>query len=121
MSVDRRCTSSLGTDEEVREGRQANSGPRSVEGAGHYELARYIMRTVAEDGMLLMGTIYFLLVAVTNIKFCGPLSMYSFFLLACVANTALLLKALLVCEGSLSACEGRAATSLQLFFIIESA
>ena len=79
------------------------------------------MRAVAEDWMLLMGTIYCLLVAVTNIKFCGPFSMYSFFLLACVAQTALLLKALLLCEGSLSACEGSAATSLQLFFIIELA
>ena len=78
MSVDRRCTSGLVTDEEVREGRQANSGPRSVEGAGHYELAGYIMRAVAEDWMLLMGTIYCLLVAVNNIKFCGPFSMYSF-------------------------------------------
>ena len=37
------------------------------------------MRAVAEDWMLLMGTMYCLLVAVTNIKFCGPFSMYSFF------------------------------------------
>ena len=87
MSVDRRCTSSLVTDEEVREGRQANSGPRSVEGAGHYELAGYIMRAVAEDWMLLMGTIYCLQVAVTNIKFCGPFSMYSFFVGLCSTDS----------------------------------
>ena len=63
---------------------------------------RYIMRAVAEDWMLLMGTIYCLLVAVTNIKFCGPFSVYSFFVGLCSTDSTAIIGTATVCRESLS-------------------